>query len=165
MSARGSVAGIATASGKDGSVPGWERRSLSCRGPGSPREESTSSGKAGSSSVISGVLDRWIVLCWGVTSAEQTGGELGGPFPLLRGAPLSKSAISRIVGRLQALFTDWRQRLLKEKTVVFVYLDAIALRVRIAAKVISAPVFGGTGGESGRAEGGVGLGAFAERVE
>jgi putative transposase len=63
----------------------------------------------------------------------------------LRGAPLSKSAISRIVGRLQALFTDWRQRSLKEETVVFVYLDAIALRVRIANKVISAPVLVGLG--------------------
>lgn len=64
----------------------------------------------------------------------------GALSPLLRGAPLSKSAISRIVGRLQGLFTDWRQRSLKEESVVFVYLDAIALRVRIANKVVSAPV-------------------------
>src|SRR5215510_5248992 len=64
----------------------------------------------------------------------------GALSPLLRGAPLSKSAISRIVGRLQALFTDWRQRSLKEEAVVWIYLDAIALRVRIAAKVVSAPV-------------------------
>src|SRR6266498_5050559 len=34
----------------------------------------------------------------------------GALSPLLRGAPLSKSAVSRIVGRLQALFTDWRKR-------------------------------------------------------
>lgn len=64
----------------------------------------------------------------------------GALSPLLRGAPLSKSAISRIVGRLQALFTDWRQRSLKSEAVVFLYLDAICLRVRIANKVISAPV-------------------------
>lgn len=64
----------------------------------------------------------------------------GALSPLLRGAPLSKSAVSRIVGRLQALFTDWRKRSLKEEAVVFVYLDAIALRVRIANKVVSAPV-------------------------
>lgn len=64
----------------------------------------------------------------------------GALSPLLRGAPLSKSAISRIVGRLQALFADWRQRSLKTETVVFLYLDAICLRVRIANKVISAPV-------------------------
>jgi len=64
----------------------------------------------------------------------------GALSPLLRGAPLSKSAVSRIVGRLQALFTDWRKRSLEEEAVVFVYLDAIALRVRIANKVVSAPV-------------------------
>jgi len=64
----------------------------------------------------------------------------GALSPLLRGAPLSKSAISRIVGRLQALFTDWRKRSLKEEAVVLLYLDAIALRVRIANKVVSAPV-------------------------
>lgn len=64
----------------------------------------------------------------------------GALCPLLRGAPLSKSAISRIVGRLQALFSEWRQRSLKTEAVVFLYLDAICLRVRIANKVISAPV-------------------------
>ena len=64
----------------------------------------------------------------------------GALSPLLRGAPLSKSAISRVVGRLQGLFTEWRQRSLKEEAVVLVYLDAIALRVRIANRVVSAPV-------------------------
>jgi len=37
----------------------------------------------------------------------------GALSPLLRGAPLSKSAISRIVGRLGAMFTQWRERSLK----------------------------------------------------
>ena len=69
----------------------------------------------------------------------------GALSPLLRGAPLSKSAISRIVGRLQALFTDWRKRSLEEEAVVLLYLDAIALRVRIANKVVSAPVLVGLG--------------------
>lgn len=64
----------------------------------------------------------------------------GALCPLLRGAPLSKSAISRIVGRLQGLFTEWRQRSLKTESVVFLYLDAICLRVRIANKVVTAPV-------------------------
>jgi putative transposase len=64
----------------------------------------------------------------------------GALSPLLRGAPLSKSAISRIVGRLQALFTDWRKKSLKTESVVFLYLDAICLRVRIANKVVTAPV-------------------------
>jgi transposase-like protein len=49
------------------------------------------------------------------------------------------------MGRLQALFTDWRQRSLKTEAVVFLYLDAIGLRVRIANKVVSAPVLVGLG--------------------
>src|SRR5512145_2097522 len=64
----------------------------------------------------------------------------GALSPILRGAPLSKSAISRIVGRLQGLFSEWRKRSLKEESVVYLYLDAICLRVRIAKKVISVPV-------------------------
>jgi len=59
---------------------------------------------------------------------------------LLRGAPLSKSAISRVVGRLKSLFEAWRSRSLKEERIEILYFDAIALRVRIAKKVVSAPV-------------------------
>jgi putative transposase len=69
----------------------------------------------------------------------------GALSPLLRGSPLSKSAISRIVGRLEGMFSQWRERSLKTELVVFVYLDAIALRVRIANKVVSAPVLVGLG--------------------
>src|SRR5574341_1805033 len=74
MSARGNVAGIATASASDGSALDWERRPLSYRGHGWERVERRRNGKAGSLSVISAALDRWTVLCWGVTSAEPTGG-------------------------------------------------------------------------------------------
>lgn len=69
----------------------------------------------------------------------------GALSPLLRGTPLSKSAISRLVGRLEVLFTQWRGRSLAAEAVVFLYLDAIALRVRIANKVISVPVLVGLG--------------------
>lgn len=69
----------------------------------------------------------------------------GALSPLLRGSPLSKSAISRLVGRLESLFTQWRSRLLASEPIVFLYLDAIALRVRIAKKVISVPVLVGLG--------------------
>ena len=86
----------------------------------------------------------------------------GALSPLLRGAPLSKSAISRIVGRLQALFTDWRQRSLKEEAVVWVYLDAIALRVRIANKVVSAPVLVALAVKADGQKVVFGLGALAE---
>ena len=69
----------------------------------------------------------------------------GALSPLLRGAPLSKSAISRLVGRLEALFSQWRSRSLASEGVAVIYLDAIALRVRIAKKVISVPVLVGLG--------------------
>ena len=69
----------------------------------------------------------------------------GALSPLLRGAPLSKSAISRIVGRLHSLFSQWRGGSLETESVVFVYLDAICLRVRIANKVVSAPMLVGLG--------------------
>jgi len=77
----------------------------------------------------------------------------GALSPLLRGAPLSKSAISRIVGRLQALFCSWRERSLKTFPLTVLYLDAIALRVRIANKVLSAPVLVALGvGRDGQKE-------------
>ena len=77
----------------------------------------------------------------------------GALSPLLRGAPLSKSAISRIVGRLQALFSSWRERSLKAFPLTVLYLDAIALRVRIANKVLSAPVLVALGvGQGGQKE-------------
>jgi len=77
----------------------------------------------------------------------------GALSPLLRGAPLSKSAISRIVGRLQALFCSWRERSLKAFPLTVLYLDAIALRVRIANKVLSAPVLVALGvGRDGQTE-------------
>lgn len=69
----------------------------------------------------------------------------GALSPMLRGTPLSKSAISRLVGRLEGLFTQWRSRSLAEARVEMVYLDAIALRVRIAKKVLSVPVLVGLG--------------------
>ena len=64
----------------------------------------------------------------------------GAHSSLLRGSPLSKSAISRVVGRLKSLFESWRSRSLKEERIEVLYLDAIALRVRIAKKVVSVPV-------------------------
>ena len=69
----------------------------------------------------------------------------GALSPLLRGSPLSKSSISRLVGRLESLFSQWRSRSLASEAAVILYLDAIALRVRIAKKVISVPVLVGLG--------------------
>jgi len=60
--------------------------------------------------------------------------------PLLRGDYLSKSAISRLVGRLKSLFEEWRNRDIRGERIFLLYLDAIALRVRIAKKVVAVPV-------------------------
>jgi transposase-like protein len=60
--------------------------------------------------------------------------------PLLKAAPLSRSAVSRVVGTLKGSLDAWRSRSLEELEVVYVYLDAIALRVRSAGKVVSSPV-------------------------
>jgi transposase-like protein len=60
--------------------------------------------------------------------------------PLLGDVPLSKSAISRLVARLQEQFDAWRTRSLKEETFVYVYADAIHVRIRTAGHVHKVPV-------------------------
>jgi transposase-like protein len=60
--------------------------------------------------------------------------------PLLKNAPLSKSAVSRVVGTLRGDWETWRKQSLKDLNVVYLYLDAIALRVRSAGKVTGLPV-------------------------
>ena len=60
--------------------------------------------------------------------------------PLLRDAPLSKSAVSRVVQTLKAELDAWSKRRLDELDVAYLYLDAIALRVRQAKRVVSTPV-------------------------
>jgi putative transposase len=60
--------------------------------------------------------------------------------PLLKGAALSKSSVSRVVSTLKSSFEAWRGRSLAELGVVYLYLDAIALRIRMAGKVVSTPV-------------------------
>ena len=74
--------------------------------------------------------------------AATPGGSAGRSAPLLKAAPLSKSAVSRIVGTLKAELEAWRTRSLADLDVFGLYLDAIALRVRSAGKVVSVPVLG-----------------------
>jgi putative transposase len=62
--------------------------------------------------------------------------------PLLKAAPLSKSAVSRVVGTLKDGLEAWRARSLADLDVIYVYLDGFALRVRSAGKVVSVPVLG-----------------------
>jgi len=64
----------------------------------------------------------------------------GALSPLLKNAPLSKSAVSRIVGRLKDVFADWRKRSLAEEDLVYLYLDALGLKIRLAKKIVRVPV-------------------------
>lgn len=66
----------------------------------------------------------------------------GALAPLLRGAPLSRSAVSRIVATLRGGLEAWQTQSLAELDLVYLYLDALALRVRSAGKVVSVPVLG-----------------------
>src|SRR5713226_6528332 len=62
--------------------------------------------------------------------------------PLLKAAPLSKSAVSRVIATLKDGLEAWRTRSLTDLDVIYVYLDGFALRVRSAGRVVSVPVLG-----------------------
>jgi putative transposase len=65
--------------------------------------------------------------------------------PLLRNAPLSKSAISRLVVRLKDYFDGWSSRDLSTEDIRYLYLDAIYVRVRCAGRRGSLPVMAAIG--------------------
>ena len=60
--------------------------------------------------------------------------------PLLGTAHLSKSAVSRVVARLKALFESWNERDLSEERYAILYVDGFHLKVRLARRVVSVPV-------------------------
>jgi putative transposase len=64
----------------------------------------------------------------------------GALAPLLRGAPLSKDAVSRLVGRLREDFEAWAQRELGELKIRYLFLDGWYPRVRIGKKRVRVPV-------------------------
>jgi putative transposase len=65
--------------------------------------------------------------------------------PLLGERHLSKSAVSRIVARLKALFTTWQTRDLQDERYAVVYLDGFRLKVRMARRVVAVPVLAALG--------------------
>lgn len=65
--------------------------------------------------------------------------------PLLGERHLSKSAVSRIVGRLKALFTAWQTRDLSAERYAVMFLDGFHLKIRMARRVISVPVLAALG--------------------
>ena len=62
--------------------------------------------------------------------------------PLLGTAHLSKSAVSRVVARLKALFASWNERDLSHERYGVLFLDGFHLKVRLARRVVSVPVLG-----------------------
>jgi transposase-like protein len=58
----------------------------------------------------------------------------------LRGAPLSKDAVSRLVGRLREDFAAWAKRDLGELKVRYLFLDGWYPRARIGKKRVRVPV-------------------------
>ena len=65
--------------------------------------------------------------------------------PLLGERHLSKSAVSRIVGRLKALFATWQGRDLAADRYAVIFLDGFHLKVRLAKRVVSVPVLAALG--------------------
>lgn len=64
----------------------------------------------------------------------------GALAPLLRGGPLSKDAISRLVGRLREDFDTWRSRDLGDEDIRYVFLDGWFPKVRIGGRRERVPV-------------------------
>jgi putative transposase len=71
------------------------------------------------------------------TNTRRLSGALA---PLLRGAPLSKDAVSRLIGRLREDFEAWAQRDLGELKVRYLFLDGWYPRVRIGKRRVRVPV-------------------------
>jgi putative transposase len=64
----------------------------------------------------------------------------GALAPLLRGGPLSKDAVSRLVGRLRDDFETWRSRDLTDEDIRYVFLDGWFPKVRIGGRRERVPV-------------------------
>jgi transposase-like protein len=60
--------------------------------------------------------------------------------PLLKGVALSKSAVSRVMRTLRERFDAWREQRLDHLRIAYLFLDAIAVKVRIDRRVQSVPV-------------------------
>lgn len=60
--------------------------------------------------------------------------------PLVEGTELSRSALSRLVKRLQGLFEAWRERDLSQESYRFLVADGMYLGVRLARRVVRVPV-------------------------
>jgi transposase-like protein len=64
----------------------------------------------------------------------------GALAPLLRGGPLSKDAVSRLVGRLAGDFETWRSRDLGDDAIQYLLMDGWFPKVRIGKRRVRVPV-------------------------
>src|SRR5262249_51267084 len=64
----------------------------------------------------------------------------GALAPLLGGGPLSKDAVSRLVGRLREDFETWRTRDLADEDLRYVFMDGWYPKVRIGGRRERVPV-------------------------
>jgi putative transposase len=77
----------------------------------------------------------------GVYLAEANTRRLKGALaPLLGNTPLSRSAVSRVMRILREQCEAWRTRPLAERGIVYLFLDAIHVRVRVDRRVQVVPV-------------------------
>lgn len=60
--------------------------------------------------------------------------------PLLKGSPLSKDAVSRLVGRMSGDFESWRTRDLASDEIVYLFMDGWYPKVRIGKRRERVPV-------------------------
>jgi transposase-like protein len=60
--------------------------------------------------------------------------------PLVEGTAMSRSALSRLMKRLQGLFHEWRERDLGQERYPFLIMDGMYLGVRLARRVVKVPV-------------------------
>ena len=64
----------------------------------------------------------------------------GALAPLLRGGPLSKDAVSRLVGRLGGDFKKWRERDLAKDDIRYLFMDGWYPKVRLGKRRVRVPV-------------------------
>jgi transposase-like protein len=64
----------------------------------------------------------------------------GALAPLLKGGPLSKDAVSRLVGRLREDFETWRHRDLADEDLRYVFMDGWYPKVRLGGRRERVPV-------------------------
>lgn len=64
----------------------------------------------------------------------------GALAPLLRGGPLGKDAVSRLVGRLKSDFETWRERDLGHEDIRYLFLDGWYPKLRLGKRRVRVPV-------------------------